>query len=474
MLYLGSLNNVVLFRESTWMAFVFNSYKGIGCVSEIRSLATNNCEIFQDKLADMNGYQYKTLLIRQYPRIAYKKKKLYGIDSAIFSEIAKHQNASMNLQEIHYKDPKKLGKMEYAMETRQADLTLNTFFLAPDVPYNRFINTYDQNGFCALVPIPKRLSFLNYLLSPFDGWSWTFLIISSVACAFTFKYLSLSTNNPNSVWYFMFYVVASFVGQSVTLREHRRIQKTLVQLVVLMTFIMGNAYQSLIIATMTTSRDGTRMKTFDEIFENTELKFEADVMFYDTLQQSGEYSSVLQRMKIVNPFLSAKNLSLHNYAIIARCDLLEAFMRVGFTVDMAQYYYLLPDKVLPFFEKFMLPVRSPFYKKLQTYHDLIFESGIRYYWHDKIDMKPLAERDRAQKYLDNEEYYLKLDDIYGIFYILLGGYAISLLVLIVEIFWHDFLRYVNFKRLFRKAMLKYGWKKRTIRVRRIQVQPMEA
>lgn len=59
-------------------------------------------------------------------------------------------------------------------------------------------------------------------------------------------------------------------------------------------------------------------------------------------------------------------------ALIARCDVIEFAMKFSEDPDLGSLFYLLLDQMMPFYEKF----QSPFYGKLQTYHDFIFESGI--------------------------------------------------------------------------------------------------
>ena len=121
--------------------------------------------LFPDKLHDMNRYLYKLILMGQYPRITMKKNdtEFAGIDLEIMKTIAASQNAGMKL---------KLGVNLFSLKNNDlfvqillhqlADLTFNPIFSSYHYHYRDFINTYDQNGYCAIVPIPPPLTFFIF------------------------------------------------------------------------------------------------------------------------------------------------------------------------------------------------------------------------------------------------------------------------------------------------------------------------
>lgn len=64
-----------------------------------------------------------------------------------------------------------------------------------------------------------------------------------------------------------------------------------------------------------------------------------------------------------------------------------------------------------------------------------------------------------------------MDDISGTFYILLFGYTASGLNFFMEIFYHDFLQFLDLKKLFRRIKSRAWRRKQAIFAKRIQVRP---
>lgn len=228
---------------------------------------------------------------------------------------------------------------------------------------------------------------------------------------------------------------------------------------------MGNAYQSLIIASMTSSRDGIRFKTFDELFDSN-LKMKVDALFYRVIERSGEFSKVFDRMEIGKNIPDFQQLAKENYAMIARCDMLKFVYDDQKEEIVSDLFYFLSDTIMPFYETIRLAPLSPFYHSLQMSHDYVFESGIRQHW-----LRFWSSRKNAKNL--REVYLLTIEDVYGVFYILLAGYGISLLVFLVEIFWNGCLSRINFKNIVLSFTRGTGFKKRRYFVRQIKVRPAQ-
>lgn len=131
------------------------------------------------------------------------------------------------------------------------------------------------------------------------------------------------------------------------------------------------------------------------------------------------------------------------YAVIVRCDTILVDRNTCQNSQSAEFYNVLPQNILPFYEKFMSQAESPFYGKLQMYHNFVFESGIRRYWYVMITQGKLGELNRATQFIADEGYYLKIDDISGTFYILFFGSAVSGHILFIEIFVMSFCNFLN-------------------------------
>lgn len=147
-------------------------------------------------------------------------------------------------------------------------------------------------------------------------------------------------------------------------------------------------------------------------------------------------------------------LAKQNFAIIGQCDTLDASFNIITSFDAANYFYMLPEKFMTFYQKFLLADRSPLYGKLQLYHNYVFESGIRFHCHNMLKIQEFAKNDREENYIKNEKYLLTMDDVYGTFYILIVGYCVGLVALLIEIFDHRFIRSFCLRRKVRRNQVK--------------------
>lgn len=366
--FVGALNIVVLHKYVTWKATIFNQYTKMG---KQFGLSQNHAKadlMFPDKQRDMNGYAFRVALAHQYPKIFIKNEIVRGIDAVMLSEIAKALNATVNYAvNLTGSDSQKHLALSKVLRNREVDLNLNTGVTSNKPSYRQFINTYDISRHCAIIPIPPRLSFLHFLLTPFDAYSWIFMIVSIVICAGSWRLLSRTVSNSNSTGRFVFGVIANFFGQSVSFRQNRRMQVILLQLCILMTFIMGNAYQSLIIASMSISREGVRMTTVREMFESN-LEFIVDRKF-DEIFNSSEDSALKNRFTVGNGTVDLFELASAKTVIIARCDHIEAELNVNIRSALTKVYYLLPEMLTQVYEELILANRSPFYEKLQKFQN---------------------------------------------------------------------------------------------------------
>jgi hypothetical protein len=473
---LGSLNNIILFETDAGTKVCFyDKFRKIGRIFLARTLTSNTLKIFPDKLKNMRGYPFKVLVMPQIPRLRLDNNgNFQGIDKAILNIIAKHQNASLKSLEFKsMNDSVRKNIFKAYLPQKKADLSLNTMYKSFNLKYRYFIDTYDQNAQCAIVPIPQPLTFLHYLLTPFDGLSWTFMIVSIVASAIVWHIFYLRLENSNSTLHFVFGVAVNFIGQGIPFRDgiNHKWQTIILQCCVLMMFIMGNAYQSLIISSMSWSREGIRFNTFEELFDSG-MNITTDPVFYKTMNNSGEFSHLMNRLQVKHSE-SEDHLRMSKNALIGRCDYLEFKMKTSQTSDLGSYYYMLPDRMLLLYEKLVMAHPSPYYEKLQTYHNYVFESGIRQYWKFLLEGENVAERKRKESYIKEEKYLLSMSDLYGLFYILLIGYTASFFCLLIEIFWHDCLKNIDYKKIMLNIARKFKRARRSMRVRQIQVHPIE-
>lgn len=260
-------------------------------------------------------------------------------------------------------------------------------------------------------------------------------MILTIIGGVVWRALGNGRSNSNSAKDLIFEIIANFLGQSMPLRQNRRIMTTLRLLFILMTFIMGSSYQSLIISSMTWSREGIRLKTFEDFYES-KFQFTADKDFVSVLNNSGDFSLFLKRLRMATPDSSYKALAELGVASVESCLMASTLINSESRLKseaMIFYFYILPDVKMKYFEKLSIANHSPFYERFQRYHDRIFESGIRQFLRYQLRFVKLSKNYHEETFMEKEGYLLNIDDISGSFYILLFGNLAAALSFLLEV-----------------------------------------
>lgn len=183
---------------------------------------------------------------------------------------------------------------------------------------------------------------------------------------------------------------------------------------------------------MSKSREGEKLKTFDELFASS-FPIKTDAVF-ELFQQNS--LNPLKPNRLDADHFSEKwrdESDIRKTAIIMHCDGLNAEIYSGTNSEIYKQFYFLPEIKHPKYETLLLGARSPFYEKLQMYFNLFFESGIRQHFAGLLELKNVNQHLAQVAFMSNEGYLFNLDDLYGIFLLLLAGKLISLAVFLIEI-----------------------------------------
>jgi hypothetical protein len=261
-------------------------------------------DFFPDKLTDMKKYQYKIIFEDEIPTIFTIKRKskisFFGYRKTFMDLVTHYRNATAKYHYItRRKNANTLKTFDNALKNRIVDLSLNGGYFSRGYQrsYIKYVNTFEIDGFCAILPYPERKSFFAYIVKPFDLWTWILILMSAACFAAVWhllnKYSSIS--NPNTAWYFLFAFVTFFTGQGVEFREHRLMQKTLIQLMVLMTFIFGNLYQSVLISLMAEPRYGDQIKSIQEMIDSN-FTFKVGPSFLIIFNRSEQYQKLSSKI----------------------------------------------------------------------------------------------------------------------------------------------------------------------------------
>jgi hypothetical protein len=361
--------------------------------------------------------------------------------------------------------------------------------------YYKNFNTYDVDGYCALIPIPPRHSFFKYLFVPYDTLSWIFMLISLAALAIIWKVFKAQrdSRNLNSAGHMILRVVAGFLGQAFPFRHTRWFHLMVIQIFIFMVLILGNAYQSLLISLLTVSRNGTRISTVNEMM-HSDYNYVSDKLFHLSILQYQPQSSVTAKFYVdnyvyVTEALNYKEKADNNSVLIVRCDYAhDIFYTENYKFGHGKpsdYYYILPEKFFTLYETLATGRYSPFTERFAELSLRIFESGIRQHWKtllhkltDEIDLKQIS--------IIKEDYMLKMGDLKYVFYIGGCGLLLASIVFVLELLCHKYRAYIRrtwIMRLLRKLSWEERIRKREMAIirreemrmrrRRVVIEPFE-
>jgi Ligand-gated ion channel len=399
---------------------------------------TNVDEVFPDKLQNMDRYNYKIVGSDQKPRLFRKNGKFYGFDVFFMEIVTKQQNASFSIENLDLKNQIGKEKLFKNLLSGNVDLSLNTINTLGTDKILEKINTYDINGYCALIPIPPRESFLKYLLVPYDTASWILMVISLIGLAIVWKVFrnQRDSRGLSSVGRVIFRVIAGFLGQAFSFVTTRWFHLMVMQVFIFMVLILGNAYQSILISLMTVSRNGTRISTVNEMV-NGDYNFLSDPFFFVMLEDHQPDNGIFKRMDAyTDDDFNYKVKAENKTVLILRCDEVHELFFTDNNVfekgNPSDYYYILPEKVHNFYEKIMVSRFSPFTDRLKEFSLRIFESGIKQHWTTLLH-KLTDEINLQQISIMKEEFLLKMGDFKYVFYIWAIGLSVASIAFVAEL-----------------------------------------
>jgi hypothetical protein len=305
--------------------------------------------------------------------------------------------------------------------------------------YYKSLNVFEVSGYCAVVPIPPPRINFSYLFDAYDWMSWMFMVISLTALAIIWKIFKAHRDSENisSAGRMVFLVVAVFLGQAFEFRHSRWFHLLVIQLYIFMVVILGNAYQSLLIAEVTVQRNTSRMKTVDELM-NGDFNFITDKIFYHSILKY--HPTLRERFTFTNHnhiLLNYRGAAANNSVLVMRCDIAEGLMTIkselmGVNGLLAEFYYILPEKLFTVYEKLMTSRFCPFTERFEEFSLRIFESGIKQYW--KIMIRKIISRLTPKQHVKFvDEHLLDLNELTFIFIILAVGLVAGLVVLLIEL-----------------------------------------
>lgn len=151
---------------------------------------------------------------------------------------------------------------------------------------------------------------------------------------------------------------------------------------------------------------------------------------------------------------------------IFRCENIEKFLRQG----NSRNYYVYPHRLISFYIIHGIVHMSPYKENFQELVTQAYSSGLNHAWENfyMLEISQFEKKKFIKVQEEEDNMILNLKLIAPAIAVLPIGCLLAFLVLMIEIFHHDFYRYFSWQKFMEKSM----WKEKKIKVRRIQVKPI--
>ena len=257
-MYYGFLD-VTLVQENKAGDIQFNIFPSL--LGRIKSHVNpdDGSSIFPDKLKSMHRFQYDVVVYEQESVLQIKNKKVTSPLLYFLLAVESVQNSSFKFTII---DDYRLIK--YYWMDRRMHLTINTG-VTIDNPEPELL-TYEENGYCALIPLPPKVPlFQSIFIEPFDGLTWLFFVLT-MTCSVAVWWMFRGRGAVDSPWLLAYGMIVMFIGQGVDFsRRNRLVLTILLQLIIVMIWVLSNAYEGVITSFMIQPIHENRLETFDQL-----------------------------------------------------------------------------------------------------------------------------------------------------------------------------------------------------------------
>lgn len=156
--------------------------------------------------------------------------------------------------------------------------------------------TYEENCYCALVPLPKKTSVFQLIfIKPFDEFIWILMFITIMCCCgIWWLFRLLDSNEPNIL--LAFGIFTMFIGQGAEFpRQKRWILAILLQLIIFMIFILSNAYEGVVTSFMIQPIQENRLGTVNQLTESN-YEIMTDEEFAFKVRNDEKFQAIKQRI----------------------------------------------------------------------------------------------------------------------------------------------------------------------------------
>ena len=238
-----------------------------------------------------------------------------------------------------------------------------------------------------------------------------------------------------------------FVGQGAAFsRRNRFVLAFLLNIICLSVFILSNLYEGFITSFMIEPAHEYILKSVDE-FVASNYEIMTGEAFEFGLKNSSFLEKIKPRLNTSGTSMGAdngKHVIEQRFVFIRTCDVarisLAAKLKNGKFVS--DYYYLLEEELTWQFIELDASYSNPFITRLQYYLDLSFQAGLPHMWKVFVSQGYSHVLNIETR---NDKDYLEIVDLIPVFVILFIGCGLSAFLLVLEIFFKDFIENLNIR-----------------------------
>ncbi|CAG9810176.1 unnamed protein product [Chironomus riparius] len=400
-------------------------------------------QIYPDKLKNLNGYKYKVVIKFDSTASALLNSQIKLVTSQLFESLSAVQNASTEI--IPIVDITKLPHFDFIVNPKVTlTLNLNTIML------------YSREKFCILIPKVIQSSNSNDLMSKNVSKPVKFLVILIYVSVYLLWRLCKNhgaVDEPSTIVLNNF---AAYHDQGVSFsRNNHLILTIMIQVLMIMTIFLNLMNQWVIGIALSFPQGelslADSLRVFNES-QDTKLYVDLDYeeYFLSTVPNRREAKQDKKiKFYYENNFI-AVGIDHKKTAFIGYCD----FIKILDTSD--EYVYKVYENYFYLYISVLHFPQNPLIIHVKTFISYAFEAGLTQYWNTMSKMK-IYGRNFAKSNADDVD-----DDLFTVFGMnilkpifsdLLQGLVGASFVLILEVFFYDFIQRLSWQLIRNWALL---------------------
>lgn len=407
---------------------------------EILKNAKQAKTIFPDKLKDLQGYEYRIIWTA---KSANKTNRINLRTFKLFKAISKVQNAKVKFLRQKLNLENSFNYLEGPYGLRKADFVVNKAIKREKYPNPTIL--YNRNSFCVTIPkirIDEGIKFSRMI--QFDRSSKILLIIMWIALPIIWR-LYQGRGAYESTLDFIVKFYAIFYGQSQSFsRKNRLILKILAQILIFMTFVCSIYSQRFIGIVLSNPDSALGLESSHSIFmRKSDTILMVDSILDPIMSATDHGYQIMKQHGRVTLYqeesIDFSALNLRKMSVIGECD----FIRMIASNDV--YVNRAPRDLSLSYIQINGGLLNPLDKKVQKFIRYSFEGGLMEIWETMIKMKIFGQNFPKSEAAIGGGYYedLEFEKLAPVFYLLFQCQMPCVVVFILELFYHGFIRQLS-------------------------------